>query len=49
MERALPRAWLSAGNNIPAKIAMIAITTNNSTKVKRCFISISIDWVKGPI
>ena len=37
--RALSRALLNAGSNMAAKIAMIAITTNNSIKVKYLFIS----------
>jgi hypothetical protein len=34
IDRAFSRALLSAGSSIAAKIAMIAITTNNSIKVK---------------
>jgi len=33
--RAFSRALLNAGNNIAANIAMIAITTSNSIKVKQ--------------
>ena len=32
--RAEFRAWFSAGSSIPAKMAMIAITTRSSIKVK---------------
>jgi hypothetical protein len=40
--RAASRARDNAGNNSAARIAMIAITTNNSINVKpRCFISIA--------
>jgi hypothetical protein len=34
MARAFSRALLSAGNSMDAKMAMIAITTNNSIRVK---------------
>jgi hypothetical protein len=32
--RAFPRAWLNTGNKMAARIAMMAITTSNSIKVK---------------
>ena len=39
--RAFSRALLSAGNNIPAKIAIIAITTKSSINVKLNFFIFS--------
>jgi len=39
--RAFSRALLNAGKSIAAKIAMIAMTTSNSIRVKNRFIVVS--------
>jgi hypothetical protein len=39
---ALPRAWFKAGSSMLAKIAMMAITTRSSIKVKNCLPALSL-------
>jgi len=43
MPFALPFAFESAGSSIPAKIAMIAITTSSSISVKAWFLLLLIN------
>ena len=51
MARAFSRALLSAGNNMEARIAMMAITTSNSMRVKDFFfianVLLGFLWTSG--
>ena len=44
MRRAASRALASAGNNMAAKIAIIAITTSSSINVKRAELALENDF-----
>jgi hypothetical protein len=47
MARAFSRALFNAGSSIPARMAMIAITTNSSMRVKFFFCIFTIPFFLG--
>ena len=49
LRRAFSRTALNAGNNNAARMAMIKITTNNSTSVKPRLLCFRIGWTPSPI